>query len=348
MGVRRVSKPSRYTEPGMKQQKLWVAITAYNPIARINHLVNVLNEYMKYPYDFGVRIYIDYESQNDVELLHATLDPYKELNIDIVVAAPEYENWYLTWAHKTDLALAVLNKQADFYIYQEDDMIITLENFQYWLKWQPRLAFHGLEPGFIRYEDHKGLKVPFDNHHVFSLTKPTKNVWSDQHFKVPVIPVLDYEVECFVQVASPYYAGMILSQKDAERYIRTQSFDPQESYERLGMSRAVIANLTQKSIDGTQDPVVKEHLIGLKNEGTKQVAYPIRNWPIADRSSMGMAFEDLPYGYEHRRCIPIYKEDTKYVPHPMALMRHDDKKYAPELEAREGFVLDCKHMFTLN
>ena len=69
----------------MKQQKLWVAITAYNPIARINHLVNVLNEYMKYPYDFGVRVYIDYESQHDIELLDVTLEPFKKLNIDLGV-----------------------------------------------------------------------------------------------------------------------------------------------------------------------------------------------------------------------------------------------------------------------
>ena len=350
MGVRRVSKSPRKAELGMSNtsKKIWVAITAYNPMNRINHLVNVLNEYMKYPYDFGVRVYIDYESQHDIELLDVTLEPFKKLNIDLVVAPPEYEHWYLTWAHKTDLARAALNNEADFYIYQEDDTLITLENFHYWRKWHPRLSLHGLEPGFIRYENHKGLKVPFDNHHVFSLTKPTPNVWSEQSFQVPIIPVVDREVELFVQVSSPYYAGMILTSQDAKRYIRTKSFDPQKSYHQLCQHRVVEAPLNEKCYDYATDPIVKEHIRHSLDAGVTQVLYPIRNWPIADRSSMGLAFEDIPYGYEHRRCIPIYKEEGKYKPHKMGLICHDDEKYAPELEKRNVDVLDCSNMFTLD
>ena len=144
------------------KEKIWVAITAHKPLSRLNSLVNVLNEYLRYPFDLGVKIYIDYESQDDVEILNSLLDPYKKLKPEVVVAGPGYENWYLTWAHKTDLALQVLNKKADFYIYQENDMIITLENFLYWRKWRPVLGKRGLEPGFIRYELLNGLKIPFD------------------------------------------------------------------------------------------------------------------------------------------------------------------------------------------
>ena len=288
-------------------ERIWVAITAHKPLNRLNSLINVLNEYLRYPFQIAVRIYIDYDSQDDVELLENILEPYKKLDPQVVVAAPGYENWYLTWAHKTDLALEILNRRADFYIYQENDMVITLENFLYWRKWRPVLGRRGLEPGFIRYENYKDLKVPFDNHYVYSLTRETPNVWSDVGFNVPKILVVDYDIDFFVQVANPYYGAMILNQEDGEKYIRSDSYDPEKSYRKVG----------------------------------------IRNWPIADRSSMGLAFEDVPLGLEHRRCVPVIKENGVYVPHTVGLMHHDDTKYAPELASKPSGVLDCKKMFTL-
>ena len=62
---------------------------------------------------------------------------------------------------------------------------------------------------------------------------------------------------------------------------------------------------------------------------------------------MGLAFEDVPLGLEHRRCVPVIKENDVYVPHTVGLMHHDDTKYAPELASKPSGVLDCKKMFTL-
>ena len=306
MEIRKVEKVSRESEPDMNE-RIWVAITAHKPLARLNSLINVLNEYLRYPFDIAVKIYIDYDSQDDVELLENVLEPYKKLNEQVVVAAPGYENWYLTWAHKTDLALEILNRRADFYIYQENDMLITLENFLYWRKWRPVLGRRGLEPGFIRFERFEDLKVPFDNHYVYSLTKETPNVWSGVGFTVPKILVVDYDIDFFVQVANPYYGAMLLNQEDGEKYIRSDSYDPERSYSKVG----------------------------------------IRNWPIADRSSMGLAFEDIPSGLEHRRCVPVIKEGGSYVPHPVGLLEHDDHKYAPELKQKNLDILDCSQMFQL-
>jgi len=289
-------------------QKIWVAITAHDPLSRLNSLVNVISPYESYPYDVSIRIYVNYEAQDDVELLNTLLSAFKKVNIEVVVASPGYDGWYLTWAHKMDLARSVLNKQADFYVYQENDMVLPLNSFNYWLRWKPRLSRLGLEPGFIRYENYDGVKVPFDNHYVYSLTKETPKIWGDIGFTVPKILVIDRTVDFFVQVASPYYGAMILDQRDADQYIRSDSYDPEKSFSRVG----------------------------------------IRNWPIADRSSMGLAFEDVPFGYEHRRCIPVIREHDRYRPHDDCLLHHDDFKYSPELYNKLGYVIDCKKMFRLN
>lgn len=288
-------------------KRIWVAITAHRPLDRLSTLLDTVNQYTKFPFKVTVCVYVDYDSQDSLDFLERSLSLFPTLDTEVKVASPGYEGWYLTWAHKTDLALEILNRRHDFYIYQENDMTLTLENFNYWLAWKQRLNGLGFEPGFVRYEEYQDRLVPFDNHYEYSLMGTTPNVWSDVGFTVPKILVVDHEISLFVQAANPYYGAMILDQADGERYIRSDSYDPQKSYEKIG----------------------------------------IRNWPIADRSSMGLAFENVPRGYEHRRCVPLIKKDEKYILKSCSLIKHNDYKYAPELQRNGVKVMDYKDMFVL-
>lgn len=308
VGVTRVQEDLGSAELCMKDKKIWVAITAHNPLARLDCLVGVIKEYSDYPCDVCINVYVNYDAQESVELLEAVLKRVSSKTVEIKVASPAYENWYLTWAHKTDLALAVLNRAADFYIYQENDMHLSLENFKYWLKWSPRLKPLGLEPGFVRFEKYKNKQIAFDNYFPYSLTRETPAVWGSVGFTVPKILVIDREVSFFVQLANPYYGAMVLGQSDAETYIRSQSFDPELSYSLVG----------------------------------------IRNWPIADRSSMGLAFETKPeFPYEHRRCVPVSRAKKGYVLNSTGLIWHEDTKYSAELEKIHGELIDCANMLSL-
>lgn len=288
-------------------KKIWVAITAYNPLVRIDPLLKVLAEYEKYLHDVNVNIYINYEAQDDVDTLNTLFEQFKNISIDIKVASPDYEGWYLTWAHKTDLALAILNKKADYYIYQENDVLIRKDNFDYYRKWKPVLGRYGLEPGFALYENFNNKRIPIGNYEKWSLTSITPNVWHNIGFLVPKILIVDHEVDLFVQLGSPYYCGMILDQEDGELYIRSDSFDPEKSYPKTG----------------------------------------IRNWPIADRSSMGLAFEFLPEGFEHRRCVPIRKKGDHYEILECGLIQHDDDKYSRQFKERNEDLLCVEEMLVL-
>ena len=288
-------------------KKIWVAITAHNPLARIDPLINVLTEYSRYLHQISVNIYVNYEAQADVSTLESLLEPFETLDINVKVASPEYKNWYLTWAHKHDLMTAVLNRAADFYIYQENDILLSFENFNYFCKWKPVLDRYGLEPGFGLFEEYDNKKVLIGNYNQWHLTKETPNVWHHYGFNVPKILVVDHEIDFFIQLGSPYYCGMILDQKDAETYIRSDSCHPELSYPKTG----------------------------------------IRNWPIADRSSMGMAFEQVPSGYEHRRCVPVAKKKENYEILPFGLVKHDDNKYSKNLKKQHGNLLDLKEMLVM-
>jgi len=288
-------------------KKLWIAITANNPLQRVDPLLTVLRGYADFPCDIYVKIYIDYASQNDVDTLYGILEEFKGLNIEIKVASPGYHGWYLTWAHKTDLALAILNREADYYIYSENDMLLTYENFKYYLKWKPVLSKYQLEPGFVRYEQKQYKKVPFDNYYVYSLTKETPNVWDTRGFTVPNVLVVDYDVDFFVQLANPYYGAMILDQADGEVYIRSDSYDPEKSYAKVG----------------------------------------VRNWPIADRSSMGLTFENPPFNFEHRRCVPVKKKQDNYEILPCGLVLHEGTKYSDLIPCSVDSLISCDRMLTL-
>jgi hypothetical protein len=288
-------------------KKLWVAITAHNPLVRLNPLINVLSEYEKFPHNVTVYIYVNYEAQNDVETLESVLTQFKNIKTEIKVASPDYSGWFLTWAHKTDLALAILNRVADYYIYQENDVLIRKDNFDYFVKWKPVLERYGLEPGFGLYENLDGRRIPIGNYERWNLSKETPNVWHNIGFTVPKILVVDFEVDFFIQLGSPYYCGMILNQRDGDLYIRSDSFDPQKSYPKTG----------------------------------------IRNWPIADRSSMGLAFEYLPQNYEHRRCVPVAKRNDHYEILEFGLIRHDDDKYSKQFKEKEKDLIYVEEMLVL-
>jgi hypothetical protein len=95
--------------------RMWVAITAHQPLKRINSLINTVQAYLDYELEVKINIYVDYESEKDVETLKSVLEPYfSRLDIEIKVCGPEYSGWELTWAHKTDLVLACMNYTRRF------------------------------------------------------------------------------------------------------------------------------------------------------------------------------------------------------------------------------------------
>lgn len=291
----------------MENLRFLIFVTAHNPLERFDVLLKTLRGYEELPGYKRIFIYIDYEHREDESILKELIESNVEFeHLNIVVASEEWEGFYLTWAHKGLLREAVLNRYYDYYIYSENDIYFSSENFLYWFLYKDKLKTLNLEPGFCRYESYKSKLVPFDNHRVWQLNKPTADVWGARPYQVE--SYLTPLEECFVGFASlgnPYMGMMILDQEMAEDYVNSQSFDPLKSFE-----------LTQ-----------------------------FRCWPIADRSSMGLAFENLQPGQEHRRVVPLVKVKNKIQIAPCGLVEHCDTKYSRELEDKLGSVLDITEMF---
>jgi hypothetical protein len=287
----------------------YIAITAHNPLLRFDPLLAALKEYEKLPGHKSIDLYIDAEHSADVlELKKLVSSHFPALEVFYSVAPPEYTDYSLTWAHKKQLKRFVRQKTFTYYIYAENDMLFSVENFNYWLKYKEILKPWNLEPGFCRYEVYQDQKIPFDNYRRWNLTGPTPNVWGDRPYQASTYLYLgDPELLGFVSLGNPYAGLMILDQKDAERYITSDSCDPQKSYALTGH----------------------------------------RHWPIADRSSMGLAFENLRPEQEHRRVVPFCFKDGRPVIASCGLVEHKDTKYSRELSSTSDSLLTVDTMLSV-
>jgi hypothetical protein len=139
----------------MEDYKFLIFVTAHNPLARFDALLKTLRGYEGIPGVKDVFIYIDYEHEDDRDTVKALVEANVTFNsLHIVVASESWEGYSLTWAHKGLLREAVLNKYYDFYVYTENDIYFTSENFVYWFLYKDRLKKLNLEPGFCRYESY--------------------------------------------------------------------------------------------------------------------------------------------------------------------------------------------------
>jgi len=284
----------------------FIAVTAHNPLERFDVLLKTLKGYTTLSGVKDFYIFIDFEHKQDkqavLDLLQPNLGP---CNLNIIVAEPEYVGFSLTWAHKHLLKQVVQNKTYDFYVYTENDMLFTRENFDYWLAWKDKLKILNLEPGFCRVERRDNLLIPFDNYRNWDLNGPTKAVWGDRPYNVQTFMTPYDDFICFASIGNPYMGMMILDSEMAEKYIVSDSCDPIKSFD-----------LTK-----------------------------FRCWPIADRSSLGLAFESLNFDQEHRRVVPLVRDRNKLRIAPCGLLEHLDNKYSNVLLKDGNTGLDITTMF---
>lgn len=288
--------------------KFFIAVTAFDPLSRFDALLKTLQGYTKIPGRQDFYIFIDYEHREDKEVLKELLEPnLDDCGIEIFVADPQYIGFSLTWSHKKLLAAAVSAKAYDFYVYTENDMHFTEDNFYYWWFWKEKLSCLNLEPGFCRYESLNGRLIPFDNHKKWRLNGTTPDVWGNRGYDVQTYLTPDEDFVCFASLGNPYMGMMILDQEMAEKYVISESCDPIKSFE-----------LTK-----------------------------FRCWPIADRSSMGLAFENLSEKQEHRRVVPLIKKDGGVQIAECGLIEHLDTKYSQRMLTNGEVLLELSEMFVI-
>jgi hypothetical protein len=124
--------------------------------------------------------------------------------------------FHLTWWHKRHLRpwLEKARTGRDYFIYLEDDIVLTRENIAYFLDARPRLATRGLIPGFLRFENIEGIRHSVDFVQAQPVNRRSTLRVDGQRYIVPL---------------NPYWAGFVLDRALAEEYVATPSFQLEPS-----------------------------------------------------------------------------------------------------------------------
>ncbi len=120
--------------------------------------------------------------------------------------------YYLTWAHKALIPqwLGAAEEERDYFLYLEDDLVVSESNITYLLQALPILKPHGLIPGFLRYE-----RVDERRYLVDLVEKQFIH-----RYRSFIVNGINY-----ISPGNPYWAGFVLDTSLAAEYVQTESFD---------------------------------------------------------------------------------------------------------------------------
>ena len=222
-------------------------------------------------------------------------------SIHVMVCDESWDGWMLTWAHKPFMREAILGAKYDYYIYAENDIKFTYENFSYWEKHRHALKAQNLEPSFATYEKYEGKKSIITNQGNMRLNCKTYNkAWGRDYVALSHINPTGEDYDAFVSPENPYPCLMILDQEDGTRYINSPACDMRTAHTLAGD----------------------------------------RGWGIPEAASIGLCFNELRAGQEHRRVLPIKMVEGKPVVPDEGLVEHVDDKYTKRvLSSHHSIVL---------
>ncbi len=113
--------------------KLLVCIAFHHNLDRLKYLFKVIDELVKWPVDLKVIV-----------------DTNKDLPMDCVVHNDLQHPFHLTWMHRKHIKENIDN--FDCFMYIEDDMLVSWENFKAYLE-KFYLLYPNYIPSFIRIEE---------------------------------------------------------------------------------------------------------------------------------------------------------------------------------------------------
>jgi hypothetical protein len=197
--------------------RILAAITFHFSDTRLAVLTEVLRSLSEYPVE-AMHVVIATNTFNDNELatLRRLCDETVTTGSCSVRSYGDLRHPFdLAWSHKAIIAREFVtenNGRYSHFIYLEDDIRLSFENFSYFVEFREKLRDFGLLPAFIRTEYSASLRGL---------------VASDAFWPV-YIPVQSYVVVgdwVFVNMPNPYNPCFILDRELAREYVRSRSFD---------------------------------------------------------------------------------------------------------------------------
>jgi hypothetical protein len=207
--------------------RILTAITFHFNYDRFGFLAEVIRSLSEFPVDtLKVVIFTNaFRDEDMASLRRLCNEAMPNMDVSIRSCGDLPHPFDLTWCHKNMIVEEFAEKNDNGYthfIYLEDDMRFSFANFYYFVKFREILLNFRLLPSFLRVEWNSVLGgfVNTDN-------PGPVNVFDQPHV------VLNNEL-IFVNMPNPYNACFILDVDLAREYIRSHSFDHDDSFKISG------------------------------------------------------------------------------------------------------------------
>ena len=210
--------------------RILVDVTFHYNESRLQYLFQVVRAFSEYPIETtDIVIVTNVDDQSKLQKIlsvcaplverHPTRrDSNKTLSIESFPNLPD--PWHLPWCHKGLIADRFLNAEMGYthYIHVEDDILLSFDNFCYFVRYRDLLRGQRLIPSFFR--------VEFNS-------KDNRLYLADQIgvSDFPSRKAINLDGFSFVNPDYPHNAMFILDQDLAMEYVQTSSFDRERSRE---------------------------------------------------------------------------------------------------------------------
>ena len=128
--------------------KFVAAITFYYNESRIDNLIQVCKSLGEISNDSEIYIF----TNRDSELLINKCKENLDFNVNFEIISQPVNDRLLPWYHVNLMKNFFKRTEITHFIYLEDDILLSKENFYYWINSRKKLKKFNLIPGFIRTE----------------------------------------------------------------------------------------------------------------------------------------------------------------------------------------------------
>lgn len=126
--------------------RVLICITFFYDFSRLNYLQKCLASLAEIDFDTQIYLVTNTFDNDQLSMVNKLVDP----NTTIVKSYENGHDFLLTWSH-----FSLMKYNVDLYthfLYLEDDIEFSHENFVYWINAREKLKSSGLIPGFFRFE----------------------------------------------------------------------------------------------------------------------------------------------------------------------------------------------------
>ena len=226
-----ISPVASLLDKRMKIKKLAIAVTFHYVETRIKYLKKTASLFHLLSDEVLIHVFTNEADENKKLILLDHIKQGRDLVVEINTVTYLGHPKLLTWSHLYFFRrLFDADLSVSHFMYLEDDIFITPQNIEYWLKAREELATEKLIPSFLRYEFR-------ENSEDIYATDCTKKV---NFFKLPKIK--GQSNYYYLNLPEPYQGMYLLDRKLMSEHLNGPSSIPE--YTPWGISEKAAAGLT--------------------------------------------------------------------------------------------------------